>query len=180
MMIRRDGIVLLVIDFQDRLLPKIPVASAIIPQVKRMVRFCRELKIPILWTEQYPKGLGGTVNDVACELKGMDPIEKTAFGCMGDAGFVDALKATARKQLLITGVEAHVCVMQTALEAIEQGYEVFIVRDAVGSRAKREFKAGVARMRDAGAELVTAEMAMFEILRQAGTPEFKRVLPLLK
>jgi nicotinamidase-related amidase len=120
------------------------------------------------------------VSTIASELDGKTPLEKTAFGCLGDSGFVTALEAAGRRQLLMTGIEAHICVMQTALGALNQGYEVFIPRDAVGSRFPAEREAGLHRLEAAGAELVTTEMAMFEILREAGTPEFKKVLPLLK
>ncbi|MBN2308282.1 MAG: hydrolase [Candidatus Hydrogenedentes bacterium] len=179
-MLDRHSVVLTVIDFQERLLPKIHCAGAIVRQAVRLIRFGRELGLPVLWTEQYPKGLGPTVAEVAGELAGMAPLEKTAFGCLGDAGFAAALEGTGRKQLLITGIETHVCVLQTALAAVAAGHEVFVPRDAVGSRTVSEYEAGLERMARAGAEIVTAEMAMFEVLREAGTPEFKRVLPLLK
>ena len=179
-MLHRDTTVLVVIDFQERLMPKIPVAEPVLGNAVKLIRFARELALPILLTEQYPKGLGRTVPEIAAELEGVVPIEKTAFGCMGDSAFVEALEATGCKQLLMTGVETHVCVMQTSLAALDAGYEVFIPRDAVGSREKYNYKAGLARMDRAGAQLVTTEMAMFELLREAGTPTFRRVLPLIR
>jgi len=179
-MLDRDAVALVVIDFQEKLLPKILGADAVAEQGTKLIRFARELGIPILWTEQYPKGLGRTVAPVAAELESIVPIEKTAFGCLGDKAFADALAATGRNQLLLTGIEAHICVMQTALLAIEQGYRVFVPRDAVGSRFEPEYRAGLDRLERAGAELVTTEMAIFEILREAGTPDFKKALPLIK
>jgi nicotinamidase-related amidase len=179
-MLNRDSAVLVVIDFQEKLLPKIPVADALIPSAVRLIRFARELGLPILWTEQYPKGLGPTVDAIAGRLAGNTAMAKTSFGCFGDPGFRHALSDTGRTQLLVTGIETHVCVMQTVLAALDHRCEVFVPRDAVASRAKADYNAGLARMERAGAQLVTSEMAMFEILREAGTPEFKRVLPLIK
>ncbi|MCC6797216.1 MAG: hydrolase [Candidatus Hydrogenedentes bacterium] len=179
-MLDRNNAALVVIDYQERLLPKIHGAEAVTEQAIKLIRFARELDIPILWTEQYPKGLGHTVETVAAELRGKTPIEKTAFGCLGDTNFATAVDNTGRKQLLLTGIEAHICVMQTALLALEKNYAVFIPRDAVGSRFPNEYDAGLSRLERAGAEIVTTEMAIFEMLREAGTPEFKKALPLIK
>ncbi|HRK36215.1 MAG TPA: hydrolase [Candidatus Hydrogenedentes bacterium] len=179
-MLDRDSATLVVIDFQEKLLPKIHDADAIGSQAIKLIRFARELGMPILWTEQYPKGLGHTVEPIAAELGGETPIEKTVFGCIAAPGFASALAASGRKQLLLTGIEAHICVMQTALAALDEGYEVFIPKDAVGSRTPAEYDAGLERLQRAGAEIVTTEMAMFELLREAGTPEFKKTLPLFK
>jgi nicotinamidase-related amidase len=179
-MLDRQKAVLVVVDFQEKLLPTIPVTDAILPQAIKLIRFARKFDIPILWTEQYPRGLGSTVPEIATELEGLTPIEKTSFGCMGDVGFERALENTGRKQLLLTGVETHVCMMQTALAAVEQGYEVYVPRDAVASQEKRQYKAGLRRMEQAGVVLGTTQMILFELLREAGTPEFKQALPLLK
>lgn len=179
-MLHRDSAVLVVIDFQEKLVPKIPVSDGIMEQTAQLIRFSRELGVPVLWTEQYPKGVGPTSRMLANELKGFKPIEKMAFGCFDDPNFAQAMEQTGRKQVLITGIEAHVCVMQTAFQAQERGLTPFVVRDAIGSRAKLEYEAGLERMQQAGVALVTTEMAMFEMLRVAGTPEFKRVLPFLK
>ncbi len=179
-MLEREKTALLVIDFQDKLLTKTFNAGTIIPHTVKLIRFAHELDLPVLVTEQYPQGLGPTTDALARELGEVAPLEKTSFGCFGDDGFVAALMATGCKHLLVTGIETHVCVMQTVLAALEEGYEVFVARDAVGSRQAGDHEAGLARMAKAGAELVTTEMAMFEILRDAATAQFKRILPLLK
>lgn len=178
-MLRRESAALVIIDFQDRLLPKIPVGNAVVAQAVRLIALARELGMPCILTEQYPKGLGPTCPGIR-DAAGLDAIEKTAFGCFGEPGFVQALKNTHCSQIILTGIETHVCVMQTALAAVDSGYRVFVPVDAVGSREKRQHEAGLARMERKGAELVTVEMAMFELVREAGTPEFKRVLPLMK
>ena len=179
-MLERDKTALLVIDFQDKLLPKIFNAEAIVPEAVRLIVFAGLLELPVLATEQYPRGLGATTEPVARALGDVPRRAKTAFGCFGDAAFVEAARDTGRSQILVTGIEAHVCVMQTVLAGLEGGYEMFIVRDATGSRRESDCAAGLERMARAGATLVSAEMAMFELLRDAATPEFKRVLPLLK
>ncbi|GMW02275.1 MAG: hypothetical protein AMXMBFR84_34110 [Candidatus Hydrogenedentota bacterium] len=179
-MLERSKTVLTVIDFQEKLIPSIHAADDVIARASTLIRCALELGLPILCTEQYPKGLGHTVGPIAGLLGSCAPMAKTSFGCLGDASFADALRATGRTQVLLTGVETHVCVLQTALGARALGLDVFVPMDAVGSRATSEHEAGLARMRDAGVTLVTTEMAVFEMLREAGTPEFKRILPLIK
>jgi nicotinamidase-related amidase len=179
-MLDRDKAALIVIDFQDKLLSKIQRHESIVPKTVNLVRFARELALPVIWTEQYKKGLGPTNETIAKELEGIPALEKMAFGCLGDSNFASTLDATGRRQLLITGIESHICVMQTVLPALERAFEVYVATDATGSCNDSDREAGLARMERAGAKLVTSQMAMFEILREAGTPEFKKVLPLLK
>ncbi len=179
-MLERMSTLLCVIDLQDGLLPKIDDVDTVLNQSIKLIRFARALDIPIVWTEQYPKGLGRTTERVAAELEGLAPIEKVAFGCFGAPEFVEALEAVERDQILVVGIEAHVCVMQTVLVGLEMDYDMYIPCDAVGSRNPLDYQMGLDRMCSEGATLVTTEMAMFEILRAAGTPEFKKVLPLIK
>jgi len=179
-MLNRESVALIVIDFQDRLLPKILNGDAVVAQAIKLIQFARNLDIPILVSEQYRKGLGPTDERIAAELQGIPPMEKLAFGCLGDEAIAGAVAATGKEQLVLTGIEAHVCVLQTALTALERGYHVFVPRDAVGSRIQSEYEAGLHRLERSGAELVTTEMALFEILREAGTAEFKQTLPLIK
>ncbi len=159
---------------------RIPAAPGIVKETIRLIRFARILGLPVLWTEQYPAGLGPTIPELAGELTGFQPIEKLAFGCMAEPSFVAALQETGRTSLLITGVETHICVLQTALGAVERGFEVWVVADAVGARKTQQHDAALNRIVDSACQLVTAEMAIFEILERAGTPEFKQCLPLLK
>lgn len=179
-MLAIDKAILVVIDFQTGLLPKIQDAESLLPPAIKLIRVVRELGIPVLWTEQYPKGLGPTDERVANELAGVRAIDKISFGCFGAPAFEEALRALQRRQLLVMGIETHVCVMQTVLCALAQGYETFVVQDATGSRHALDHECGLARMRESGATLVTSEMAIFEMLRAAGTPAFKKVLPLIK
>lgn len=175
----RQSAVLVVVDLQERLLAEIPVQEAIASKAALLIRVARELGVPVLATEQYPKGLGPTVASVAEALES-EPIEKLAFGCLGEPRFMEALEALGRRQLVLVGAETHVCVLQTALSAVARGFEAYVVTDAVGSRLKDQHRAGLARMAAEGVSVVTAEMAIFEWLGCAGTPEFKRALPLIK
>ena len=179
-MLNRQSLALVVIDFQERLLPKILNGDAVLSKAVKLIQFARILEIPVVVSEQYPKGLGPTVAGLATELQGIKPLEKMTFGCFGDEAFAGAVAALGRKQLLLTGIEAHVCVLQTALMAVNAGYEVFVPRDAVGSRFQAEYEAAIHRLERSGVVLVTTEMALFEILRVAGTAEFKQTLPLIK
>lgn len=179
-MINKNNSALVVIDYQEKLLPKIKVADKTVKQGVKLIRFARELSIPVIVTEQYPTGLGNTCKAIASEIEGTTPLEKMTFGCMGDDAFRTALEETGRKQLIVTGVETHVCVMQTVLAAVKEDFDVFVPMDAVAARKKGEHKAGLRRMEAIGAHIVTTEMAMFEALRIAGTSEFKQVLPILK
>ena len=178
-LIGRDRSVLVVIDLQERLLVEFPTRQSVIEQSVRLVRVAHELAVPVLATEQYPKGLGPMEAPVT-EALGVAPIEKVSFGCMGEPRFAEALKESGRRQLVIVGAETHVCVLQTALSALASGYEVFVVADAVASRRQEQYDAGLDRLRAAGVGVVTVEMVIFEWLGCAGTAEFKRVLPFIK
>lgn len=180
-MLHKDQAVLVVVDIQDVLLPKDKeVVENYLRQAERMIRMARALEIPVLVTEQYPERLGNTNAGIRDALGDIPAMPKMAFGCMADDGFKAALADTGRKQLLVVGMETHVCVLQTVLEALDAGYEVYLVADAIVSSHKKEYKVAMARMEQAGAQRVTVEMAVFEMLRIAGTPDFKKVLPLIK
>ncbi|NLN92431.1 MAG: hydrolase [Candidatus Hydrogenedens sp.] len=180
-MLRKENTVLLVIDIQDVLMPENEkVSRNYLKQCSRLIRVMQALEVPILVTEQYPDRLGAT-NEELLSLLGDTPRQpKIEFSCLANTAFREALEKTGRKQLLIIGMETHICVMQTALEALDEGYEVYVVRDAVVSTREREYKAGLERLARGGAEITTTEMSIFELLRQGGTPEFKKVLPLIK
>jgi len=179
-MLDRANAVLLVIDYQDSLLAKIPRGDEIVGRAVKLIRVFQALDAPVFWTEQYRKGLGPTRAAVAEALSGQSPVDKLTFGCFGVPEFAQAVERTQRRQLVLVGIETHVCVLQTALEALALGYAVRVVRDAAGSRAQEDYEAALARMQARGVEIVTMEMVIFELLRAAGTPEFKKILPLIK
>lgn len=180
-MLKCDNTALVVIDIQDKLMPKREgVAESVIAKAVRLVKAAQGLGIPVLVTEQNPEKLGATTAALTEALGDTVRIGKMEFGCTANAEFVRALESTGRKQLLITGVEAHICVMQSALGAKAAGYAPFIVQDAVASVDAEEQAAGLRRMERDGAEIVTTQMAIFELLGAAGTPEFRKLMPLLR
>lgn len=180
-MLRRDDTALVVIDIQDKLMPKREgVADEVIAKTLRLIKASMCLGIPVLVTEQNPEKLGSTTALLKDALYDTPRIGKMEFGCAANPAFREALQNTKRNQLLITGVEAHICVLQTVLGAKEQGYQPFVVQDAIASLDEREQAAGLRRMERDGAEIVTTQMAIFELLGAAGTPEFRQLMPLLK
>lgn len=172
---------LVVIDLQEKLLPAIHEAERITDACRLMIRAAEAFELPMLLTEQYPKGLGTTVLPIM-ELigpVGVEAIEKTLFSACTE-GFCDALKATQRKQVIVVGIESHVCVQQTVLDLRRMGYNVWVCADAVGSRDPFDCEMALHRMRQAGAFVTTTESVIFELTREAGTERFKQVLKIVK
>jgi len=178
--LRRARAGLVVVDVQERLLPAIFEKDRVLQNTVRLVQGAGVLRVPVFATEQYRKGLGPTVPEVAAAVPGFGPMEKLAFSACGATAFVPALKAKQVSQAILCGIEAHVCVSQTCLDLLDQGFQVFVVADAVSSRTPENHRCGVERMRAAGAIIVSTEMVLFELLEQAGTPEFKQILALVK
>lgn len=176
----RQDAALLVVDVQEKLLPSIFEEERVRGNTLALVRAAQVLGVPVLVTEQYPKGLGKTATDVAEALAGVAVIEKLTFSTFGEPAFVEALKALGRRTLIVVGIEAHVCITQSVLDALSAGYQVHVLADAVSSRTEANWRLGLARMQQAGAVVSSTEMALFELLHVAGTPEFKEVLRLIK
>ena len=178
----RERSILLVIDLQESYRGKIHEEERLVRGVGRLLAAASVLDVPVLLTEQYPKGLGATVPELAKVASAHHAaiLPKMHFSCMEDQGFAAAFKATGRKQAVIAGMEAHICVMQTAVSLMDQGYEVFVVTDATSSRTLASEKACLDRLQACGAGIVTTEMVVFEWLGRAGTPAFKALLPLIK
>jgi nicotinamidase-related amidase len=167
------------VDVQEKLVPVMWNWAPVEKYVKAMIQAGKELGLPVLATEQYPKGLGATVPAVRELLVG-SPLVKLHFSCGADPEFVRALEATGRKQVIVVGIETHVCVFQTVRDLVERGYEVFVCADAVTSRFEEHRRTALEQMRDLGATITSAETAIFDVLHAAGTPEFKRVSPLVR
>ena len=178
--IRREQACILVIDVQVKLLPAIYKHQRVVENTRRLITGASLLRVPVLATEQYRKGLGPTSPKVATAIDGFAPMEKLAFSACGAAGFRVALKARNVPSVVICGIEAHVCVLQTCLDLLEDGYNVFVVADAVSSRTAENRQLALERMRAAGATIVSTEMVLFEFLEKAGTPEFKQIIGLIK
>jgi len=177
-----DQCVLIVVDIQEKLLPPIWEKDRLIRNAQLLTRLAGILKIPALVTTQYAKGLGKTVPEIAQLLPGTPTIDKLMFSCFGSEAFCGLLKRLPgqRTTVLLCGMETHICVMQTALGALREGYLVHIAADAVSSRTELNWRLGLNRMQAAGAVLSSTEMMIYEMLRQSGAPAFKELLPLLK
>lgn len=176
-----DKAVLVVIDVQSRLVPAMPqqVYARMLATTAMLVEAARLLGIPVVTTEQYPQGIGHTVPELAAACaEGV--IEKTSFGCCGEPSFLQAMEQRGRQQVIVTGMEAHVCVYQTVLGLLAAGYHVQLVRDAICSRNKEDFRAGVSNAARAGALVVTAEMVLFQLLQGSRHDQFKAISRLVK
>ena len=173
--------VLVLIDMQPSLVPMIIGHEQIVDAQRRLIAVARDLNVPVLTTEQYPKGLGTTIPELVAVL-GDDyrPLEKLTFSAWGDEGFRNALAATGRHTPVLVGIESHICVCQTALEAAAAGYDVHVVPDAISARNEDGRTIGVQRMQDYGIRFDTREMVIYQWLRKAGTPEFKAALKHVK
>jgi len=180
MLIKPEDSSLIVIDMQERLVPAMQAPARTIKNASILVTVARKLEVPILVTEQYPEGLGGTVPDLAKHAEGVQVMEKMHFSCMKDPEFAKEFHGLNRSQAVIAGMEAHICVLQTAVNLMEEGFHVFVVTDATSSRTPESEKACLDRLSAAGAGIVTTEMVVFEWLGKAGTPEFRELLPLVK
>ncbi len=175
-----DNAVLVVIDLQEGFRPAVIDFDGVAANTAMLVRAANVLQLPVLVTEQYPKGLGGTVREVAEHLSGVTPIEKTCFSASEVDQFRSALDETGRKQILLCGIESHVCVWQTANDLLMSNFTVHVARDAVTSRMEVNMQTGLKKMEKAGAVITTVETALFELLGRAGTDEFKAIQRLVK
>ncbi len=177
----REQAALLVIDIQAKLVTAMPhkVYERMRATTGLLIEAAQLLGIPVLATEQYPQGIGHTVPELAAACKA-GVIEKTCFGCCGEPAFLDALGKLGRRQVLVAGMETHVCVYQTALGLLHAGYHVHLLRDAVCSRHKEDFRAGVRNAARAGALVVTAEMALFQLLKDSRHEQFRAISRLVK
>jgi nicotinamidase-related amidase len=177
-----DRCALLVVDIQEKLLPPIFQKEQLIRNSQLLIRLAGVLKLPALMTTQYAKGLGATVPEIASLLPETHAIDKQMFSCFGSDVFCSLLKRLPgnRNTVLLCGMESHICVTQTALAALREGYIVHVASDAVSSRTEWNWKIGLQRMRAAGAVISSTEMIIYELLRSSGAPAFKELLPYLK
>ena len=178
----RHSVALVVLDLQAKLVPAIFEPQRVVRNTQLLLRLARLLEIPTVLTCQYPKGLGNIIPEITQSAPGIEPIEKTSFGCFGEPDFLRRLKQRAPQanSLLVAGVECHICVMQTVLGALEAGYLVHVAADATSSRTRENWQFGLNRMERAGAVVSSTEMIVYELLVDSNTPEFKAILPFLK
>jgi len=177
-----ENCALLVVDIQEKLLPPIHERERLVRNSQLLIRLAKILNMPVIASTQYAKGLGNTIADVASLLPNRDAVDKLQFSCFGSDVFCSLVKNLPgnRNTMLLCGMETHICVMQTALAALRNGYLVHVASDAVGSRSEWNWRVGLERMRAAGAIISSTEMMIYELLRGSGTPAFKEILPHLK
>jgi len=177
-----DHCALIVVDIQEKLLPPIWEKERLVKNSQLLIRLAGVLKVPTIITTQYAKGLGKTIPEISSLLPEVPSIDKLVFSCFGSDAFCSALKRLPgpRTTVLLCGMEAHICVMQTALAALSEGYIVHVASDAVSSRVEWNWRVGLDRMRAAGAVISSTEMMIYELLRSSGSTAFKELLPHLK
>jgi nicotinamidase-related amidase len=179
--LRAERTAVVVVDLQEKLLPAIANREQVLRNSILLLRLADVLALPVVLTTQYSRGLGPTVADVLAAAPGVTPLDKVSFGCFGSPGFLDRLAALGgRDQLVVAGIESHICVAQTVLGALERGYAVHVASDAVGSRSEENRAVGIGRMERAGALISSTEMAIYELLGRSDAAAFKRMLPLLR
>ena len=180
---RRESSILVIVDFQEPFAKAMADRDDIAKRIATLTHVAHIVGMPVVVTEQSPEKLGPTVPELQstlAELDLYDPISKTTFSCCASETFVQRVYDTGRDSLILAGMETHVCVQQTALEAMNLGYKVFIPGDAVTSRHRDDWTAALDKMRHAGAIVTTSEMTAYELLGAAGTPEFKAAMAYLK
>lgn len=179
-MLKSERAVLVVIDVQGRLATLMHQKDDFFRNVVRMIKGTKTLGLPILWNEQLPDKLGDTIAEIRQELPDLKPMAKKTFSCCGNDEFMAKLKGLGRKQVLLVGMETHVCVYQTASDLINAGYEVYLVADAVSSRTLENKQFGIEAIRDLGVIVTSVEMALFEMLHMAEGDRFKQIIQIVK
>ncbi|NBB89803.1 MAG: isochorismatase family protein [Spirochaetes bacterium] len=180
MRIPPDDSVGVIVDVQTRLFPYMYDSYTTQQNLRSLIAGLQLLEVPQLVTQQYTRGLGETIDPVSRAFDHFDPIEKTAFSCVDEPAFTTALGQTGRHHLVIAGIEAHVCLLQTSMDLLEAGYTPIVVEDATSSRKPNDKKVAIERMRHAGVIVTTTESVLFELCRYSGTDTFKALSKLVK
>lgn len=168
------------VDVQERLFPAMDLNMDLLKKCKMLIEGLNELELPLLITQQYTKGLGNTISELSTIITDFSPIEKITFSCCDENAFVEALEEEEPNFVLLFGIEAHVCVLQTAIDLKNMGYEPVIVADAIASRKAADMAITMERFRQEGIIVTTVESVLFELLGSAGSPQFKAISKLVK
>lgn len=179
-MLSRESAVLIVIDIQGNLFEVMQSKEELLANAIKLVKGAKIFNLPIIITEQIPEKLGQTLPILSQELAGTATISKDSFSCWGNIQFKEKIESFGRKEIIIFGIECHVCVYQTASDLIHYGYDVYVVADAVSSRTKENSATGIEAMNNSGAHITSTEMVLFELLRSAGDAKFKEIYKLVK
>jgi nicotinamidase-related amidase len=179
-MLTTDNTVLVIIDIQEKLFRVMHDKERLLQNVQKLVKGVKVLEIPVILTEQYPAGLGPTLPEISQLLPGVKPVEKVCFSGCDEGRFLQELESLHRKQVLIAGIEAHICVYQTAMDLLNRGYEIQVVADCVTSREVENKEVCLTRLNSAGVSLTTTEMALFEMLKVGRGEKFKQISNIIK
>jgi len=179
-LLKPEQTALLLIDIQERILPVINNQQLVVENTLKLIKGFKILELPIYFTEQYPKGLGPTTGSITKELGDLKPFDKMSFSCFGAGELFEEFKQKNLSQIVVCGIEAHVCVQQTVLDLIENKFQINLASDAVSSRKEVDYQTALERMRNHGAEITTTESVLFELLNVCGTPQFKEISKLVK
>jgi len=171
---------LIVVDVQDKLVELVYDKETLFKNIEILIQSAQILDIPVVWCQQRPDVLGATIPQIAKLLEGIEPIDKATFSCFAHQPFADKLKSLNRSQILLCGVETHICIYQTAVDLVGAGYSVDVIADAVSSRTEENKKNGLKKIEKVGANVSSTEMALFELLKSAKHPQFKQVVKLVK
>ncbi len=172
--------VLLVIDIQERLAVVMKERDKVVRNCLHLIALAKMINLPVVVTEQYPKGLGRTVPEIRSAVPEYQPVEKVAFNCCGEPAFMAEIRKIGRGTVIVTGMETHICVLQTTIGLLQDGFRPHVVSDAVCSRTEENRTTGLEYMRDAGAAVTCTETVLFQILKVAGTEEFKKISQRIK
>lgn len=179
-LLKKSNAGLVVVDVQGKLARQVYESEQVIESIIKLIKGAQILEIPVIWVEQYPKGLGPTVEEIRDQLKEQFPIEKITFSAYKNKEFKETVEATGCNSFLLTGIEAHVCVYQTGADLVANNYEIEIVEDAVSSRTEKNKNIGIKKLNSLGAKSTTVEMSLFELMETSEYVNFKRVSELIK
>ena len=179
-MLKPENTILVLVDVQEKLSKAMHEKNALLENTVKMVQGAKVLDLPIVWTEQNPKGLGETVPEVRELLVGTEPVTKLSFSCCGEPRFMEEIRKLDRKQIVVGGIETHVCVYQTVADLVSLGYEVHVLTDCVSSRTPANRAAGLERCKESGASMTSVETVLFELLGSAEGDRFKSMLKVVK
>lgn len=178
--LKKENTIGLIIDIQEKLVPHMQNPQTLTENASKFIRGLSALEVPVVFTQQYTKGLGPTLTELSTQITDFSFFEKTSFSCCGNVEFLDYLKQSGRKSVVLAGIESHVCVMQTALDLLDNGFDVLIVADAVSSRKGIDYEVALQRLQTSGCTLGTTESVLFELTVAATDPCFKQISQIVK
>ncbi len=180
LILTKQNTALLIVDVQEKIVPVMYESQKFIANTIKLIKGCKVLGLPIFLTEQYPKGLGATIKEIKDELEDLTPIQKMSFSCAGSVELMAKLKKSEIKNIVLCGIESHVCISQTALDLSANGYNIILAADAVSSRRKFDYEIALSRMARNNIDVTLVESILFEMLNVCGTDDFKQISKIVK